>query len=216
VNISVLPAIKTVSVRFVLFSISVLTKILYRTLRIKSDCCTYKTLANKDSCVLIAWHNRISILPFIVNHLRKATITGLVSKSRDGDFLEMFLAHFGVASERGSSSSNGARSAINLIKVLRAGGSVCITPDGPRGPKYKAKEGLLSICEKSLKTRMIFLQINFHNTWKFRSWDGFNIPKPFSKVDIKAIEYKNVDMLKESAKSVNMSAIEYCETILGN
>ena len=199
-----------------LFAASVLTKLLYKTLRVKADFDTRKILADNASCALIAWHNKIPMLPFVNTYLRLgAPITGLMSKSRDGDFLASFFTHFGVDSERGSSSKNGARSAINLIKILRGGGSICITPDGPRGPKYKAKEGLISICEKSPATRMIFLKINCPNAWNFNSWDNFSIPKPFSRVDIRAFECTAAE-LKRNAEVSEMTPLEYCEDLLGN
>lgn len=202
--------------RLVLYAISLFVRALYKTLRVGRDIETKQILLNPDSCALFAWHGTISMLPFVNDYCRNgAQMTGLMSPSKDGDYLARFFGHFGVESERGSSSRGGARSAMKLIKILRSGGSICITPDGPRGPKCKAKEGMISICEKSPETRMILLKIDFENSWKFKSWDGFNVPKPFSGVRIKAFEYANIAALKDFAYSQNMTPVEYCESMMG-
>jgi lysophospholipid acyltransferase (LPLAT)-like uncharacterized protein len=67
-----------------------------------------------------------------------------------------------------------------MIRALRRGGVGAITPDGPRGPRHVFKAGLLAIAQKS---RAAILPMTFASTraWRFKSWDLFTLPKPFSK-----------------------------------
>lgn len=142
-------------------------------------------------------------------------MVGLMSASRDGEYIVKFFSHFGVKAERGSSSKNGARSAVNLIRILRSGGNICITPDGPKGPIGKVKGGMISICEKAPDSRMIFVRVVFSKYWEFASWDKFKIPKPFSKISIEATEYQNIDDFKVDADKNNLSSLAFSEQLLG-
>ncbi|MGP1430618.1 MAG: lysophospholipid acyltransferase family protein, partial [Fusobacterium sp.] len=56
--------------------------------------------------------------------------------------------------------------------------------DGPKGPKEKAKKGLLYLCQKT-SVPLVPVGISYSNKWILRkTWDKFEIPKPFSKVKI--------------------------------
>lgn len=139
---------------------------------------------------------------------------GLISKSKDGAILERFFSFFKIQSERGSSGKGGARAAVNLIRILRNGGDICITPDGPRGPKYIMKDGAMLICKKS-ECRILFMRGDFSNYWTLKSWDGFIIPKPFSTVKICADEFENYAALEAAAADKNMTAQQFAHEFLG-
>jgi lysophospholipid acyltransferase (LPLAT)-like uncharacterized protein len=60
---------------------------------------------------------------------------------------------------------------------------VSITPDGPRGPKYKMSRGPIHLA--SITGRPIVpVSINASSYWSIKSWDRFQIPKPFSKLTL--------------------------------
>ena len=198
-----------------LWLVALAVKALYMTLRVEIDGRSREILTRDESSVLIVWHNRISVMPYIKTRYRsRYGVTGLVSPSKDGDVLTRFFSHFGITTERGSSSSGGARAAIKLIRTLREGGHICITPDGPRGPKYEIKEGVMAICAKT-QSRIIFSRIEMENSWKFRSWDEFRIPKPFSRLTIKADEFDNYGTIQEKAAQENMPVIDFAGKMLG-
>lgn len=203
--------------KLILTIISLFVKTLYKTLRVNVDKNTSEALKNNSSSALFCWHGGISMLPYVNYYLRNGNpIVGLMSSSKDGSYLSYFFTKFGVDSERGSSSKNGGRAAINLIRILRGGGHICITPDGPRGPIHKAKSGMLEISRKSNDSRMIFLRIEFTNTWKFKSWDKFCIPKPFSKIKIMSSEFHTYNEFLSYANSKNVEPIDLCEHLLNN
>lgn len=203
-------------IKFAFLLISIFTKLLYFTLRVRTDSKTITTFNNSNSSSVFCWHGSLSMLPYVNTYFRKKKpMVGLMSSSRDGDYIVNFFSHFGVKAERGSSSKNGARSAVNLIRILRSGGNICITPDGPRGPVKKVKAGMISVCEKAPDSRLIFVRIKFDKAWEFKSWDNFKIPKPFSKIFIETTEYKNIECFKSEALKNNFDYLEFSERLLG-
>ena len=65
----------------------------------------------------------------------------------------------------------------------KEGKNVCFTPDGPRGPKYQMKLGPVHLASLT-GARILPLSINFSSCWELKSWDNFQIPKPFSKITL--------------------------------
>ena len=57
------------------------------------------------------------------------------------------------------------------------------TPDGPRGPRYVMKTGPISLASVT-GTGVIPISVNASRCWSVRSWDGFQIPKPFSTLTL--------------------------------
>jgi len=106
-----------------------------------------------------------------------------VSASRDGAFLAAILGRFGVQSVRGSSSRRGPQALLELTTWTDRGYDVAITPDGPRGPCYIVKAGVLALAQV---TGLPAVPVSYHLTRKIRlkSWDRFQIPLPFSRCDI--------------------------------
>jgi len=89
----------------------------------------------------------------------------------------------GFKAVRGSSSRGGAAALIALRRVLRAGGDVAITPDGPVGPRYEVQGGVVKLAQ-STGVPVVPLHARCSSAWRLNTWDGFMIPKPFSRVTI--------------------------------
>ena len=108
----------------------------------------------------------------------------LSSASKDGAIVAAAMASFGLGSVRGSSSRRGAAALVTLRKELRAGQHVCITPDGPRGPRYVVQSGVVKLASVT-KTPIIPFLVNYESYWTLQNtWDKFQIPKPFSKIEV--------------------------------
>ncbi len=85
---------------------------------------------------------------------------------------------------RGSSSRGKEVVKSEMMACLRAGGALAITPDGPRGARHVFKYGLIRIASET-QTPILFANISFNKKWRLeKSWDKFEIPKPFSEVHI--------------------------------
>jgi lysophospholipid acyltransferase (LPLAT)-like uncharacterized protein len=107
----------------------------------------------------------------------------LTSASRDGAYLAEFVRNFGVGSVRGSTPRRGSAALLDLVRKLSEGYDICITPDGPRGPRYSLGPGAVLLAQLC-KVPLMPLLIEYSSYWRLKSWDGFAIPKPFSKVEV--------------------------------
>ena len=101
--------------------------------------------------VVLFWHNRILALPVVFRRYYPKQRKGLLvltSASRDGAYLSEFVRRFGMGAVRGSSSRRGAGALLDLVRKLEEGFDLCITPDGPRGPRYSLGPGAILLSER--------------------------------------------------------------------
>ena len=111
---------------------------------------------------------------------RKLRIAVMVSRSFDGEYIARIIEKLGFAAVRGSSSRGATGALLGMKSVLEQGESVAFTIDGPRGPKYVAKPGPVGLSKIS-GTPMAAFYIAVSDAWVLKTWDGFMIPKPFSR-----------------------------------
>ena len=138
--------------------------------------------------VILVWHNRILAMPVVFRRYypKRKGLLVLTSASRDGAYLSEFVRCFGMGAVRGSSSRRGAAALLDLVRSLDAGFDLCITPDGPRGPRYRLGPGAVLLSERC-QVPLMPLLVEYSAFWRFNSWDGFAVPKPFAKVTITAL-----------------------------
>lgn len=133
--------------------------------------------------VTVTWHNRLLFFPVVFPaEVRKRTVA-VVSASRDGQYIADLIRCFGLRSARGSSSRAGAHAQLEAARALRAGKHVSFTPDGPRGPRYCMSKGPIHLASIH-GTSVLPVTVNASRYWECRSWDRFQIPKPFSKLTL--------------------------------
>jgi lysophospholipid acyltransferase (LPLAT)-like uncharacterized protein len=114
---------------------------------------------------------------------RQQRLVALVSASKDGAWLAAFFKLMGIDAARGSSSWRGMQALREMLAARQSGADIGITPDGPRGPCYDLKPGVVLLARLS-HAPMILYCARFRSAWRLRSWDKFYIPKPFSTVEI--------------------------------
>ncbi len=149
-------------------------KILYRVRIVDPN----NYIENARGLVSVTWHNRLCFFPALFPKNACKRTVAVVSASRDGQYIADLISHLGLKSLRGSSSRGGAGAELAAVRALEAGYNVAFTPDGPRGPKYRMKLGPVHLA--SLKgTGIIPISINATSYWEVKSWDNFQIPKPF-------------------------------------
>ena len=160
-----------------------------------------------EPTIIVLWHNRLFGVGECIRRYRKGRICyGLISGSRDGAWLESFYRWSGLRAVRGSRNKRGAGALRDLAHLLRTGYDVGITPDGSRGPCYEAKPGALLLAKVS-KSPILLLSFEFGSAWRLSSWDGFYIPKPFSKLIVRGKAIRSEELFadctpKEAAKVV--------------
>jgi len=108
----------------------------------------------------------------------------LISPSVDGAAPSMLVQKIGGHVIRGSSSHTGARALRDFYEtIVKQEISPAITPDGPRGPVHEFKPGAVLLSQLTGKP-IILVTVAASRTWRFRTWDHFELPLPFSRVVI--------------------------------
>lgn len=133
------------------------------------------------------WHNRI--IPASGLLLRRVVpagkdVTLVSSPSKDGELSARFLKIHGGRVVRGSSSRGGSRALRGVLKVIRNhGSSPILIPDGPKGPVYHFKQGVLGM---SQITGAPIFNMGFaaERSWTLGTWDRMIFPRPFTRVTV--------------------------------
>lgn len=167
---------------------SSILKALFLTIRLRvEDRCGISQNHPASPVIVCFWHNRIlgitkAFQSMYPKRLRRGVIV-LTSPSRDGEILSQFVAAFGMGSVRGSSSRRGSRALLELVKKIREGCDIAITPDGPRGPRYSLGPGVILLAQAT-GAPILPVSAHFSNCVRMKTWDGFVIPLPFSTISV--------------------------------
>lgn len=130
--------------------------------------------------IFAIWHGHL--LTGLWHH-RNEGVTVLISEHRDGEIVARAAKSIGYGLIRGSTTRGGGRALISLVRELRAGHEIAITPDGPRGPARKFAPGALVAAQRS-DVFILPVAVSASRAWRLKSWDRFMIPKPFARVTI--------------------------------
>jgi lysophospholipid acyltransferase (LPLAT)-like uncharacterized protein len=129
---------------------------------------------------LLLWHGQLLPLLYV---MRFQSIAALVSTHKDGELIAQIALRLGCKLVRGSSSRGGDRALLGLVRTLRDGFTVAVTPDGPRGPYRTFAAGALVAAHRAAAPVVAF-GVHATRAWYLSSWDKFMIPKPFARVTI--------------------------------
>ena len=128
--------------------------------------------------ILCFWHGRLLMMPYVWDRSRSSHM--LISQHRDGQLIARTIGHFGFETIVGSSSHGGARALRSMVKALAAGDCVGITPDGPRGPRMRADNGIVTVARLS-GVPVIPVAYSINRGQLLGTWDRFLIAWPFSR-----------------------------------
>lgn len=160
----------------------ILIQTLCKTLRMQSLGNKFiNTLAKeKKNFVLAFWHGTM-VIPWFAH--RDLKLLAIISQSKDGDLLAKILRKWNYKVVRGSSSKGGEVALQIMIDHVKRECPVAITPDGPRGPNFKMKAGAVVTAKKS-GVPLVLVGAGYKSKIKLHSWDNFEVPFPFSKVQL--------------------------------
>jgi lysophospholipid acyltransferase (LPLAT)-like uncharacterized protein len=156
-----------------------------RVIRVEGEEHLEAALSRAPSLVPCYWHqHQLYCGKFLVEQrARGLTVGWLISPSVDGELGAMMVRRFGGAVIRGSSSHTGARALRDYYQALvKDGISPVVTPDGPRGPRFKFKPGALLLSQISGRP-ILPMSYAASRAWLIK-WDKFVIPVPFSRIAI--------------------------------
>ncbi len=96
-----------------------------------------------ENAIFAFWHGRLLLMPFVYKSHKGAYI--MISRHRDGEFVSRAVQYLGISSVRGSTTRGGISAFKKLIDLTADGYDIAFTPDGPKGPKYKAQMGIIEL-----------------------------------------------------------------------
>lgn len=150
--------------------------------------CLLARPAGSAPVVYTLWHGQM--LPLLWAH--KARTGVIVSEHKDGEIIARIIALFGLFGVRGSSSRGGTRALLESVQVVRQGTDMAFTPDGPRGPRHSFAPGALMLSNRA-QVPLVTITGFVDRKWQLKSWDGFEIPKPFARITVLYGEPRMVD-----------------------
>jgi lysophospholipid acyltransferase (LPLAT)-like uncharacterized protein len=128
--------------------------------------------------VLAFWHGRLLMIPMAWQQL--APMHMLISGHRDGRIIAEAVRYFGIDSIAGSSSAGGTAALRAMVRFVRHGDCVGITPDGPDGPAMRATIGVAAAASLA---RAPIIPITYATSRRriLSTWDRFHLPFPWSR-----------------------------------
>lgn len=152
------------------------------------------------------WHGRL--LMMFKGWFGPHKLHTLNSSHADGEILARAMKNFGFGSISGSSTRGGRQAFLTIVKTLRQGDSIGITPDGPRGPRYQVSPGVIRMARLG---NAAILPVSYSATRGIfiKSWDRFFLPLPFGRgvfiygpmIDV-ATSSKNDEELRQDLESI--------------
>ena len=130
--------------------------------------------------MFVFWHGHL--LTLIHVHRHQGAVV-LVSEHDDGEYVVRVLERSGFGTVRGSSTRGGRKGLKGLVRAARAGHDVAVTPDGPKGPRGVFKPGALAAAQMA-GLPVVPVVVRPRGAWRFQSWDGFMVPKPFTSIEV--------------------------------
>ncbi len=135
--------------------------------------------------VVAFWHERLALMAPLWLRVRRLSgrprrVYLLISLHRDGRLLAVLARRFGADVVLGSSSRGGAAGVRRLLELVRDGGLVGITPDGPRGPRRQAAPGVAQLAALA-GVPILPCAAQTSRRFVLRSWDRMVIPRPFGR-----------------------------------
>ena len=131
-----------------------------------------------EKYIFCCWHNRLFLGPHLLP--RDRIINALQSSHSDGMVTSLAFKYLGMNVILGSSKKGGMQAFRKMVQCIQLGESIAITPDGPKGPKERVKEGIIKLAQIT-DTSIIPLVWATNKFKLINSWDNFVIPYPFSK-----------------------------------
>lgn len=130
-----------------------------------------------EHVIIPFWHDQLLLLVFGYpgKHAKL-----LISSSKDGELLARTMKYFDHDTVRGSSTRGGRAAFKKMLELCQEKVDIVLTPDGPRGPRHELKDGVVQLARMSGRPVMplAFVCSRGH---RFKSWDRFLFPYPFSR-----------------------------------
>jgi len=155
-------------------------RFVYRTNRwtVENAECPRLLIAEGRPFIGAFWHGRMMMIP--LGWQRMAPMHMLISAHRDGRIIADAVAYFGIEAIPGSTRRGGSAALRLMLKSLKDGDCVAITPDGPRGPAMTASIGIVNVARLA---QVPIVPIVYATSRRriAATWDRFHVALPFGR-----------------------------------
>lgn len=160
--------------------VAALLKLLYATctLEIRDRARVDRVFGSEPHFVAAFWHETVGVS---MCYLRGSSFYTLTSYSFDGELAARIVMRFGFKPLRGSSSRGAMKALDRLGDATEVTQLVALTVDGPKGPRRVVKPGISIVSARS-GLPVVPFAATASRSWRLKSWDRFQIPKPFSRI----------------------------------
>lgn len=168
------------------YSAKVGVRLLLRTCRFEVQGLeNFTSTAAQHPCILMLWHNRLVLVAEILNKFAPQFVyTAFISNSRDGKPLSLLAMSYKIGRVLRVPHNKRSQALKQMIHKLKNHREVIlITPDGPRGPSYVVKPGVI-IAAREASAKVVPFSWETDKSWQLNTWDKMLIPKPFSTIKI--------------------------------
>jgi lysophospholipid acyltransferase (LPLAT)-like uncharacterized protein len=148
-----------------------------------------ESLKDGGGAILCFWHSRVPVAPTSwPQGPDKPRIHALISQSTDGEFIARVMDKIGFPAVRGSSAKKtdlaknkgGEQAFRDMVKWVRDGNAMAVTPDGPRGPAEHLEKGVVTLARMT-GAPVLFVGIATQPCIRLNSWDRTIVPLPFAR-----------------------------------
>lgn len=134
------------------------------------------------------WHGRLAMAPVCWPAAIAPEPRILVSLSPDGAFIATAMEKLGFPAIRGSAgkktdpakAKGGSAAFRDVVRWLKGGGGVAVTPDGPRGPAEQMGEGPPMLARVAGAPTLL-VGLTCRPAFRLDSWDRAMVPIPFGR-----------------------------------
>ncbi|MDX2110267.1 MAG: DUF374 domain-containing protein [Verrucomicrobiota bacterium] len=135
--------------------------------------------------VMLCWHNRSLVIPGFLQYAHPGhRLIGLVSASKMAAWEAAFFEWVGIGCIRGSSTRRSIAATRELLDAHRDGHDLGLSPDGPSGPLYAMKRGVVMLARMT-GAPLLLISCNSSSAHRPGTWDRHFIPLPFSRVNVR-------------------------------
>lgn len=134
--------------------------------------------SGRAPAIVAFWHNRLAMMPMCWPS--REPFHMLISSHPDGQLIARSVSYFGIQAIPGSSTRGGSDALRTLVRKLKSGESVGITPDGPRGPRMHASNGAITLARLS-GVPVLPASISVSGRKVLSTWDQLIVPMPFGR-----------------------------------
>ncbi|MCC6137926.1 MAG: DUF374 domain-containing protein [Bdellovibrionaceae bacterium] len=129
----------------------------------------------------------------------------MISLSKDGALIARVAELMGSKVSRGSSSRGAIQALKGLLRLAKEGWRPSVAVDGPRGPIYKVKPGVLEVSKVIRAPIFALTMCSSRSFISKKSWNKLELPLPFSTVVIhwsEALHYDETVSMEQNALRV--------------